>query len=500
MVSDQELMELYLAQIPDGTSFEDASRMLNETSSIYQDEFRVVFCDDLLYAISMGYIQYEQQNMMEYPLVRLFCDHAQKLPKDNTYFRAVRSFYQKRYEDCLELIGQYLKSSFSDGKTEITEFVIVDWFFEPFKNAFPGFWSFVREQVGQYRAQPGVCALCGMIEEYYNCRTDEDALELLLSFAQRYPDIRFVEELIGYTYFSLKKWYNAAACFEAMEDQNLFFRNHHLWFMMGFCYGKIRNKQLEEAYYRKCLEERPGHLDALNNLGYCLYQQKRHSEAKSLFEQCLEIDADYAYAANNLVRTLIALGRNKDAKAAVRKGYKISKSLKDRVNGLDDKNAKMKTPAASTDLNETAIEESYRESGIDLGIKRQQFSSEKLLEDELTARIEAGMDVFGMHLKIYRRKGLYGRQFRIPVGRLDLLCEDENGNLYIIELKKDSGYDDAYEQTVRYLEWFDGSEYAMGRKIYGIICLNSPGMELIGKVRRNPRIRLFEYQISYREI
>jgi len=45
---------------------------------------------------------------------------------------------------------------------------------------------------------------------------------------------------------------------------------------------------------------------------------------------------------------------------------------------------------------------------------------------------------------MYRREGKYGRQFIIPIGRLDLLCEDEEGNLYIIELKKDSGYDDAF--------------------------------------------------------
>lgn len=38
------------------------------------------------------------------------------------------------------------------------------------------------------------------------------------------------------------------------------------------------------------------------------------------------------------------------------------------------------------------------------------------------------------------------------------------------------------------------------RKIYGIICLNSPSNELIKKVRADNRMRLFEYQISYREV
>ena len=58
---------------------------------------------------------------------------------------------------------------------------------------------------------------------------------------------------------------------------------------------------------------------------------------------------------------------------------------------------------------------------------------------------------FGLKLKMYKRKGLYGRQFIIPVGRLDLLCEDDEGNLYVIELKKDSGYDDAYRLRIIYI-------------------------------------------------
>ena len=53
-----------------------------------------------------------------------------------------------------------------------------------------------------------------------------------------------------------------------------------------------------------------------------------------------------------------------------------------------------------------------------------------------TSKIESGFPVFGKKLKIYMRKGEYGRQYIIPIGRLDLLCEDNEGELYIIELKR----------------------------------------------------------------
>lgn len=117
----------------------------------------------------------------------------------------------------------------------------------------------------------------------------------------------------------------------------------------------------------------------------------------------------------------------------------------------------------------------------------------------MTAKIENEIPVFGLKLKMYKRKGEYERQYIIPIGRLDLLCEDCEGNLYIIELKKDSGYDDAYKQTADYLDWFEKSEKFKGKKIYGIICLNSPTEELIKKVHSDHRIKLFEYQISYIE-
>ena len=113
---------------------------------------------------------------------------------------------------------------------------------------------------------------------------------------------------------------------------------------------------------------------------------------------------------------------------------------------MDYSNARLR----KKDIEEITIDEAdeqdliTRSSAIDLGPKRQRFSSERLLEEELTARIEAGIEAFGVQLKMYRREGKYGRQFIIPIGRLDLLCEDEEGNLYIIELKKDSGYDDAF--------------------------------------------------------
>lgn len=137
---------------------------------------------------------------------------------------------------------------------------------------------------------------------------------------------------------------------------------------------------------------------------------------------------------------------------------------------------------------------------INIGIKKHQFTSEKLLEDELVQRMEYGIPVFGLPLKVYQQRGVYGRQFILRTGRLDILATGDDNNLYVIELKKDSGYDDAYAQTKTYVEWVEADIAKPGQHVYGIICLNSPTDELQKKVKQDPQMRLFEYSISYTEI
>jgi hypothetical protein len=195
------------------------------------------------------------------------------------------------------------------------------------------------------------------------------------------------------------------------------------------------------------------------------------------------------------------MGRYKDAKVfAKNPPAKISKTLLERVKAAENSNSKSRTDTPNNVLLDSG-NTTIAKKDIDFGVRRQQFTSEKILEDELALRIEAGIPVFGKPLTFYRGKGIYGRQCVLSNGRRpDLLAEDTEGNLYVIELKKDSGYDDAYEQTLDYLKWFDQNWRSQFNEIYGIICLNNPTPDLLDKVHKNNRIRVFEYQISYTEL
>lgn len=239
------------------------------------------------------------------------------------------------------------------------------------------------------------------------------------------------------------------------------------------------------AKLTKVLQEDFNNCIAKELMACIYYDNKMWGNALAYFEQVEE-----------LARTLIAMGKINEAEKCISNSpTKIYKDVLERLNKAKEKQLVVPVDIISEDK-ESAIEA----SPVTIGIKKQQFSSEKILEDELTLRIESGIPVFGKKLKIYRRKGEYGRQYIIPIGRLDILAEDEEGNLYVIELKKDSGYDDVYKQTVNYLEWFEKNKDLNGKRVYGIICLNNPTKKTINAVRRDTRIKLYEYQISYCEV
>ena len=507
MISHEELDKLYSELLSECKTLKDEMTVIRNLKSEHKNEIRRMYCNSLLYAISQGYTKYNYANFKKDILIQSYLEVVQLLPKEHTYYHLTYYFFNGENEKCLSRLQGYMEELYQDLKEEIkapedfmNESVFVDSFFEPFKQAFDGFWTCLASTLRKYPSQEGIPELCDIVDQYYKCKTDEEALELLLDMMQKYPTLVLIKELVGYTYYSMKMWNNAIAYFESVEEDGIFFSEADLYFMLAWSYGKTKNHKLEETYYRKTVEIVPNNINFLNNLGYSLYLQKKYIEARGYFEKCLEIDKNYIYAANNYVRVLIALGRNKDAKAFIKSDkYKISKEIKKRVEKLDNTNARIKKEPVK-EVVESLDDETSQENVIDLGIKRQQFSNEKLLEDELTARIEAGMEVFGLKLKMYKRKGVYGRQYIIPIGRLDLLCEDDKGNLYIIELKKDSGYDDAYKQTSLYLDWFEKNEISKGKKVYGIICLNSPTQELIDKVHGDKRMKLFEYQISYTEL
>lgn len=496
MTRDEAVM-YYKEHYPDDMPLLEISESINKLNIDGVDYLRATLCDNLLYVISGGFISYGKDYFDKNILVDAYKKNAKKLPKDEYYLLSVYYFMLHNNEKSMELLKKAVKTYMTGTVNEET---VIEWFMEPFKQGYSDFWSEVSQCLKECKCESGIVDFCQFLDEFYSSKTNEDTLEVIIKFMRLYPHFKVPKELLANTYYAMSMWNNAIAGFESL-DSTIFFYQYDVYFMMAWSYGKVKDLTNEELYYRKCIELYPEAINAHNNLAYCLYRQKRFLEAKEILETCLENKRDLPYSANNYVRVLIALGRNADAKKFVNsKEYKISKSIVDRVKKLSCTNARLKKQDDVVIINDVIDELPDESDNSNLTLKRQQFSSEKILEDELTARIEAGISVFGLQLKVYKRHGEYGRQYIIPIGRLDLLCEDKDGNLYVIELKKDSGYDDAYKQTAEYLDWFEKNKISKGKKVYGIICLNNPTKDLIDKVHSDDRMKLFEYQISYTEM
>ena len=457
--------------------------------------FRQKFCGEFLGYYCGGWTHYPKKiSSFDKSQREIFCDVVKHLPQSHYYLWSVYHFFNGDYENCelcLEKIFQYFDGDYNE------EF-FAQRFLQDFKNAYPGFWKKMAarfKKVGCAEAED----LSNLFEAYYSAATDEQREEILLNHIHAYPNQILPKEFLGFLYEDMKLWYNAIQIFEQVKGKSVFWFESDIYFQLGWCYGKVKEYPAEEENYRRCLEIAPEYPNALNNLGYCLYRQRRLDEAEKIFLQCLDEERDLPYPANNLVRTYLMSGKIDAAKKFIATTkFKVDKSLVKRVENYSPR---------KFFIDDSPEEESVstRRKISDDDSPKQRFSNEKILEDELVSRIESGNEVFGLKLKIYRRDGdFYGRQYPFSDGkknyRLDILCEDEHGNFYIIELKKDSGYDDAYQQIKTYVDYFESHRVPRGKKVFGIICLNSPTENLLSKIRADKRIRLFEYKISYVEL
>lgn len=311
------------------------------------------------------------------------------------------------------------------------------------------------------------------------------------------PDIPFTLNNLGYSLYKQKKYLEAKELFGQCLDANKdlpYAANNYVRVLIALGRNADAKKFVNSKKFKiaKAIQERVKRLDDHN-----VRLNKKDLSVKS--DTIIESDSDTAdlfeiTSSEDEIKCCQQYINNRLSE----NGAKCQQPLKKRQ--LESKTKHQRFSNERSLEGEIKHSQPLNERQLEATAKHLQFSKEKLLEEELTARIESGMQVFGKHLKVYKRKGEYGRQYNIPVGRLDLLCEDANGNLYVVELKKDSGYDDVYEQITQYLAWFEQSEKFKGKKVYGIICLNHPTQELLSKVHADKRIRIFEYQISYTEL
>lgn len=489
--------KLYRKLLPPSIGLSEAAQKLCEWDNHPRiDELRALYCDYFIGWLRTFTIYSPTFSFLEDPSIYSFCRVADKLPPAYFYYKAAAAFFRGKAALAQDIIMKGLDACPPTDEYLVTEEEISD-YFVLFKNRFASIWSVLKNKFEEQNVSSDILCLCDLIQRCYSC-SPEEKLNLLAKHLSEYPDSKFAKEYLGLEYYQAKMYRNSIACLETIRDPIIFDRRD-LCFILADSFYFVKDFVSAEKQYKKCLREFPDEPGALNSLGYILLKRKKYVDALAIFQKCLAEGRDLPYSANNCVRALLLLGRGKEALELINSGkYRVDKGLTDRVIRAI-KNDRPSSAYINDEIADNTALSSKRITSHQI-VGEMQFHSEKMLEDELEAKINAGIPVFGKKLKMFKRSGEYGRQYVIPIGRLDLLCEDDDKNLYVIELKRDSGYDDVYEQTVRYMEWFEHNSRFKDVKVFGIICLNAPSSELIKKVRSNDRISLFEYSIRYTRI
>lgn len=114
--------------------------------------------------------------------------------------------------------------------------------------------------------------------------------------------------------------------------------------------------------------------------------------------------------------------------------------------------------------------------------------SEQNLENFLVERVEQ----IEPGLKLISRQLVTNE-----VGRLDLLCEDKDGNLVVVELKKMKAGSSIIDQVQRYMGWIITHKAKPQQKVRGIIIVGKKDTILEYAVKANPLIQVKVFSISF---
>ena len=115
-----------------------------------------------------------------------------------------------------------------------------------------------------------------------------------------------------------------------------------------------------------------------------------------------------------------------------------------------------------------------------------------LSTDEVTEVIEKDIESFieNNPSSIGKSMTLKQRQLDTPVGRIDLLFEDKNGNLTVVELKLNKIGRDAVNQLRRYMTWM---KKQTKKKVFGVIVCKGVMPAFEKDFKRLTDIKIFSY-------
>ena len=217
-----ELSEFYQKEFPTNMTLDDISDKLDtlNTHPMIKD-LRRIFCNDLVAILTEGFVKYDEKEIIAYDgtLIKLLYDNIEKLGKEEYFYWGYYYYLKKQYKKCKENIHKLCETQVNP----LDETAILDLFLVPYKNAPDDIWNFITEEIRKIKVDDGIVEFCEVISLYYRSKNNDEVVDALTSFIQRYPNFKSTNELLGYTYYNMSMWNNAIACFEKVEEEYYFY-------------------------------------------------------------------------------------------------------------------------------------------------------------------------------------------------------------------------------------------------------------------------------------
>ena len=216
----KSINEIYKKEFPDEMPFDKVSAKLDTMNNHpYIQELRSTFCNALVFVLTEGFVKYDDNTLVAYDgsLLRLVYENIEKLNKEYFFYWAFYYYLKKQYKECKENIHKMCISLKDDGALDGD--AVLDLFLVPYKNAPDEIWEYITEEVKTMDTVAGVPEFCDLISLYYRSTNNDEVVDALTSFIQKYPEYKSPNEMLGYTYYNMSMWNNAIACFEKVKEE-----------------------------------------------------------------------------------------------------------------------------------------------------------------------------------------------------------------------------------------------------------------------------------------
>ena len=136
------------------------------------------------------------------------------------------------------------------------------------------------------------------LESLYNNKNFFELIKYSEVFLKKFPESKFIYNLIGVSYFNLGKYSNAVANYNTSISLNP--KNSEAYNNKGLCLKKMGDFEGALENYKLALNINPNFLDVYNNIGNLYYELKSFKDAEKIWSDGLKVSPNNIVLLRNL--------------------------------------------------------------------------------------------------------------------------------------------------------------------------------------------------------